>query len=212
MTIVDWPLLVLCFRYLYGEPVQGTAYVVFGVKINQEMRRLPSVKQVLDVSHCSILKFIGCCLWFIGAVMTFFLPQLWATHIIISCCYYKFWFSLALSLFAFLLNLLPCLVLSKHYCGVFALRFCFAQSSPVNSEWVQHRVIWLNNFETNVCESSFLNFEIVVWQKEEILPQGPPKKLSLELLTTSHSFPQGREFAQYKCVSISCLSRLWGCC
>ncbi|KAK5865371.1 hypothetical protein PBY51_019649 [Eleginops maclovinus] len=35
--------------YLYGEPVQGTAYVVFGVKINQEMRRLPSVKQVVDL-------------------------------------------------------------------------------------------------------------------------------------------------------------------
>uniref|UniRef100_A0A3Q3JUN5 Macroglobulin domain-containing protein n=1 Tax=Monopterus albus TaxID=43700 RepID=A0A3Q3JUN5_MONAL len=39
-------------RYLYGEQVQGTAYVVFGVKINKEMRRLPSVKQVSDVSHC----------------------------------------------------------------------------------------------------------------------------------------------------------------
>ncbi|KAK1886028.1 Complement C3 [Dissostichus eleginoides] len=37
-------------RYLYGEPVQGTAYVVFGVKINQEMRRLPAVKQVTDLN------------------------------------------------------------------------------------------------------------------------------------------------------------------
>ncbi|KAM7010094.1 complement C3-like [Tautogolabrus adspersus] len=36
-------------RYLYGEPVQGTAYVVFGVNINNEMRRLPSVKQVSDL-------------------------------------------------------------------------------------------------------------------------------------------------------------------
>ncbi|TKS68660.1 Complement C3 [Collichthys lucidus] len=36
-------------KYLYGEPVQGTAYVVFGVKINQEMIRLPSVKQVSDL-------------------------------------------------------------------------------------------------------------------------------------------------------------------
>ncbi|XP_050926350.1 complement C3 isoform X8 [Lates calcarifer] len=36
-------------RYLYGEPVQGTAYVVFGVKINKEMIRLPSVKQVSDL-------------------------------------------------------------------------------------------------------------------------------------------------------------------
>ncbi|XP_060943930.1 complement C3-like [Limanda limanda] len=36
-------------RYLYGEPVVGTAYVVFGVKINSEMTRLPSVKQVSDL-------------------------------------------------------------------------------------------------------------------------------------------------------------------
>ncbi|KAK5620662.1 hypothetical protein CRENBAI_020815 [Crenichthys baileyi] len=36
-------------KYLYGEPVQGTAYVVFGVKLNQEMKRLPSVKQVSDL-------------------------------------------------------------------------------------------------------------------------------------------------------------------
>ncbi|XP_024914124.1 complement C3-like [Cynoglossus semilaevis] len=36
-------------RYLFGEPVQGTAYVVFGVKINKEMQRLPSVKQVSDL-------------------------------------------------------------------------------------------------------------------------------------------------------------------
>lgn len=37
-------------RYLFGEPVQGTAYVVFGIKINQEMIRLPSVKKVTNVS------------------------------------------------------------------------------------------------------------------------------------------------------------------
>uniref|UniRef100_A0A3Q1H0X2 Uncharacterized protein n=1 Tax=Anabas testudineus TaxID=64144 RepID=A0A3Q1H0X2_ANATE len=37
-------------RYLFGEPVQGTAYVVFGVKINQQMTRLPSVKQVSDLN------------------------------------------------------------------------------------------------------------------------------------------------------------------
>uniref|UniRef100_A0A8C5DA84 Complement component c3b, tandem duplicate 2 n=1 Tax=Gouania willdenowi TaxID=441366 RepID=A0A8C5DA84_GOUWI len=29
-------------RYLYGKPVQGTAFVVFGVKMNKEMIRLPS--------------------------------------------------------------------------------------------------------------------------------------------------------------------------
>ncbi|XP_029948737.1 venom factor-like [Salarias fasciatus] len=33
-------------RYLYGETVQGTAYVVFGVKMNKDMIRLPAVKQV----------------------------------------------------------------------------------------------------------------------------------------------------------------------
>ncbi|XP_077379564.1 complement C3-like isoform X2 [Festucalex cinctus] len=33
-------------RYLYGEPVEGTAYVSFGVNIDKEMRRLPSVKQL----------------------------------------------------------------------------------------------------------------------------------------------------------------------
>ncbi|KAM7010114.1 complement C3-like [Tautogolabrus adspersus] len=38
-------------RYLYGEPVQGKAYVVFGVNINNEMRRLPSVKQVSDLDR-----------------------------------------------------------------------------------------------------------------------------------------------------------------
>uniref|UniRef100_A0A672YZ56 Complement component c3b, tandem duplicate 2 n=1 Tax=Sphaeramia orbicularis TaxID=375764 RepID=A0A672YZ56_9TELE len=36
-------------RYLFGEPVQGKAYVVFGVKINKDMRRLPTVKQVSDL-------------------------------------------------------------------------------------------------------------------------------------------------------------------
>ncbi|XP_075871782.1 complement C3-like isoform X2 [Nelusetta ayraudi] len=36
-------------RYLFGETVQGTAYVVFGVKIDQEQIRLPSVKQVSDL-------------------------------------------------------------------------------------------------------------------------------------------------------------------
>ncbi|KAF7650478.1 hypothetical protein LDENG_00125500 [Lucifuga dentata] len=38
-------------RYLYGEPVQGKAYVVFGVKTNNEMKRLPSVKQVSDLNN-----------------------------------------------------------------------------------------------------------------------------------------------------------------
>lgn len=45
-------LLYDYLRYLYGEPVQGTAYVVFGININKEMIRLPSVKKVTDVSQC----------------------------------------------------------------------------------------------------------------------------------------------------------------
>ncbi|XP_029015801.1 complement C3-like [Betta splendens] len=36
-------------RYLFGELVQGTAYVVFGVKSNNQMKRLPSVKQVSNL-------------------------------------------------------------------------------------------------------------------------------------------------------------------
>ncbi|CAB1344448.1 unnamed protein product [Coregonus sp. 'balchen'] len=38
-------------RYLYGEDVQGTAYVVFGVEVNKEKRRLPSVKQVTNLQQ-----------------------------------------------------------------------------------------------------------------------------------------------------------------
>ncbi|XP_028421447.1 complement C3 [Perca flavescens] len=50
LSLDDSELVVeISARYLYGEPVHGTAYVVFGVKINQEMRRLPSVKQVSDL-------------------------------------------------------------------------------------------------------------------------------------------------------------------
>ncbi|GLD73157.1 complement C3-like protein, partial [Lates japonicus] len=50
LNLDDSELVVeISARYLYGEPVQGTAYVVFGVKINKEMIRLPSVKQVSDL-------------------------------------------------------------------------------------------------------------------------------------------------------------------
>uniref|UniRef100_A0A3Q3L7G2 Complement component c3b, tandem duplicate 1 n=1 Tax=Mastacembelus armatus TaxID=205130 RepID=A0A3Q3L7G2_9TELE len=50
LSLDDSELVVeISARYLYGEPVQGTAYVVFGVKINKEMRRLPSVKQVSNL-------------------------------------------------------------------------------------------------------------------------------------------------------------------
>ncbi|XP_034043596.1 complement C3-like [Thalassophryne amazonica] len=37
-------------KYLYGEPVHGTAYVVFGVVIDKDKIRLPSVKQVSDLT------------------------------------------------------------------------------------------------------------------------------------------------------------------
>ncbi|XP_028301630.1 A.superbus venom factor 2-like [Gouania willdenowi] len=37
-------------RYLYGKPVQGTAFVVFGVKMNKEMIRLPSVKKTSELN------------------------------------------------------------------------------------------------------------------------------------------------------------------
>ncbi|XP_073669750.1 venom factor-like [Paramisgurnus dabryanus] len=36
-------------RYLYGSPVQGTAYVLFGIEINGEKRRLSSMKQMNDL-------------------------------------------------------------------------------------------------------------------------------------------------------------------
>nr|XP_046229928.1 complement C3-like isoform X2 [Scatophagus argus] len=50
LSLDDSELVVeISARYLYGEPVQGTAYVVFGVKINQEKIRLPSVKQISDL-------------------------------------------------------------------------------------------------------------------------------------------------------------------
>uniref|UniRef100_A0A3B3WZA9 Complement component c3b, tandem duplicate 2 n=1 Tax=Poecilia mexicana TaxID=48701 RepID=A0A3B3WZA9_9TELE len=50
LSLDDNELVVeISARYLFGEPVQGTAYVVFGVKLNQEMTRLPAVKQVSDL-------------------------------------------------------------------------------------------------------------------------------------------------------------------
>ncbi|XP_070772937.1 complement C3-like [Enoplosus armatus] len=50
LNLDDSELIVeISAQYLYGKPVQGTAYVVFGVKINQEMIRLPSMKQVSDL-------------------------------------------------------------------------------------------------------------------------------------------------------------------
>ncbi|XP_033985886.1 complement C3-like [Trematomus bernacchii] len=71
-------------RYLYGKPVQGTAYVVFGVTINQEMRRLPSVKQVSNLdggvvklsieelkrAHPNIRSLVGSSVYVKASVLT----------------------------------------------------------------------------------------------------------------------------------------------
>uniref|UniRef100_A0A8C5G006 Complement component c3b, tandem duplicate 2 n=1 Tax=Gouania willdenowi TaxID=441366 RepID=A0A8C5G006_GOUWI len=39
LSLDDKEFLLFIFRYLYGKPVQGTAFVVFGVKMNKEMIR-----------------------------------------------------------------------------------------------------------------------------------------------------------------------------
>lgn len=43
-------------RYLYGEPVEGVAYVMFGVEINGDKIRLPTMKQVKDVSETNCVE------------------------------------------------------------------------------------------------------------------------------------------------------------
>uniref|UniRef100_A0A672LIE0 Complement C3-like n=1 Tax=Sinocyclocheilus grahami TaxID=75366 RepID=A0A672LIE0_SINGR len=37
-------------RYLYGEPVKGVAYVLFGIEIDGEKKRLTSMKQIKDLN------------------------------------------------------------------------------------------------------------------------------------------------------------------
>ncbi|KAL1005735.1 hypothetical protein UPYG_G00063310 [Umbra pygmaea] len=52
LSLDDTELVVeITASYLYGEDVQGTAYVVFGVDINKEKRRLPSVKKVNNLQQ-----------------------------------------------------------------------------------------------------------------------------------------------------------------
>ncbi|KAL1005734.1 hypothetical protein UPYG_G00063300 [Umbra pygmaea] len=52
LSLDDTELVVeITASYLYGEDVQGTAYVVFGVEINKEKRRLPSVKKVTNLQQ-----------------------------------------------------------------------------------------------------------------------------------------------------------------
>ncbi|XP_073699792.1 complement C3-like [Garra rufa] len=41
-------------RYLYGEPVKGVAYLLFGIEINGEKKRLTSMKQLTDLNEGSV--------------------------------------------------------------------------------------------------------------------------------------------------------------
>ncbi|KAK2907093.1 hypothetical protein Q8A67_006078 [Cirrhinus molitorella] len=41
-------------RYLYGEPVKGVAYVLFGIEINGEKKRLTSMKQINNLNGGSV--------------------------------------------------------------------------------------------------------------------------------------------------------------
>ncbi|TRY97834.1 hypothetical protein DNTS_014966 [Danionella cerebrum] len=41
-------------RYLYEEPVQGVAYVMFGIEINGEKKRLTTMKQINDLNGGSV--------------------------------------------------------------------------------------------------------------------------------------------------------------
>uniref|UniRef100_A0A8C5DJH4 Complement component c3b, tandem duplicate 2 n=1 Tax=Gouania willdenowi TaxID=441366 RepID=A0A8C5DJH4_GOUWI len=59
LSLDDKEFLLFIFRYLYGKPVQGTAFVVFGVKMNKEMIRLPSVKKTSEVSLVTFTRFCG---------------------------------------------------------------------------------------------------------------------------------------------------------
>ncbi|CAG5928835.1 unnamed protein product, partial [Menidia menidia] len=52
LSLDDTELVIeISANYLYGKPVQGTAYVVFGVKINEQMKRLPSIKKVSELDR-----------------------------------------------------------------------------------------------------------------------------------------------------------------
>ncbi|XP_056135701.1 complement component c3b, tandem duplicate 2 [Lampris incognitus] len=52
LSLDDTELAVeISAKYLYGEQVEGTAYVVFGVEQNKELKRLPSVKNVFDLNN-----------------------------------------------------------------------------------------------------------------------------------------------------------------
>uniref|UniRef100_A0A673I772 Complement C3-like n=1 Tax=Sinocyclocheilus rhinocerous TaxID=307959 RepID=A0A673I772_9TELE len=46
----DSVALCISSRYLYGEPVKGVAYVLFGIEIDGEKKRLTSMKQLNDLN------------------------------------------------------------------------------------------------------------------------------------------------------------------
>ncbi|KAJ8263848.1 hypothetical protein GJAV_G00142020 [Gymnothorax javanicus] len=60
-SVLDSQLVVdITARYLYGKPVVGTAYVVFGVEVNKEMRRLPhTMKLLTDLEYASAVLTIA---------------------------------------------------------------------------------------------------------------------------------------------------------
>uniref|UniRef100_A0A672FYF9 Complement component c3b, tandem duplicate 2 n=1 Tax=Salarias fasciatus TaxID=181472 RepID=A0A672FYF9_SALFA len=70
--------LHLCSRYLYGETVQGTAYVVFGVKMNKDMIRLPALDggvvrlsmDELKQAYPNIRSLVGHSLYVKASVLT----------------------------------------------------------------------------------------------------------------------------------------------
>ncbi|XP_064179706.1 complement C3-like isoform X1 [Anguilla rostrata] len=59
-SLLDTELVVdITASYLYGKPVEGTAYVAFGVEVNKEKRRLPhTMKLLTDLQHGSAVLTI----------------------------------------------------------------------------------------------------------------------------------------------------------
>uniref|UniRef100_A0A4W6EED3 Complement component c3b, tandem duplicate 2 n=1 Tax=Lates calcarifer TaxID=8187 RepID=A0A4W6EED3_LATCA len=57
LNLDDSELVVeISARYLYREPVQGTAYVVFGVNINKKMKRFPFVRVTAVTNGVAVVR------------------------------------------------------------------------------------------------------------------------------------------------------------
>ncbi|XP_036386399.1 complement C3-like [Megalops cyprinoides] len=85
-SVDDTQLVVdITASYLYGEPVKGTAYIVFGVEVNKEKRRFPhSMKLITDLergtavltmddikkSFPNIKDLVGCPIYVKASVLT----------------------------------------------------------------------------------------------------------------------------------------------